>query len=208
MDPIAATEAGDLHFDLSGEKLHGHFALVRRGSRDSKEEWLLLHKHDEHAVAGWDPEEHPRSVKSGRTNDDVKNAPAATCRYGELDPSDRRRVDRAGGPRREGHVGVRRRFAAAHQSRQGPVPGERPHRSAHQTRSSTSQRIMRAGDAAVSHRPSRQPAPVPGRDVEARVEVPTLCDLHTTRGWAPSHQADPTAKKGPTPAGHQGSVRY
>ena len=77
-DPVAATEAGDLHFDLSGEKLQGHFALVRRGSRDSKEQWLLLHKHDEHAVAGWDPEEHPRSVKSGRTNDDVKNAPAAT----------------------------------------------------------------------------------------------------------------------------------
>ena len=31
-DPIAAVEAGDLHFDLFGEKLHGHFALVRRGA--------------------------------------------------------------------------------------------------------------------------------------------------------------------------------
>jgi bifunctional non-homologous end joining protein LigD len=77
-DPIAATEAGDLHFDLHGDKLHGHFALVRRGARDGKEQWLLLHKHDEHAVAGWDPEDHPRSVKTGRTNDEVKAAPAAT----------------------------------------------------------------------------------------------------------------------------------
>jgi len=78
-DPIAATEAGDLHFDLFGEKLSGHFALVRRGPRgDSKEQWLLLHKHDEQAVPGWDAEDHPRSVKSGRTNDEVKAAPAAS----------------------------------------------------------------------------------------------------------------------------------
>ena len=43
-----------------------------------KDQWLLLHKHDDHAVDGWDPEDHPRSVKSGRTNDEVKAAPAAT----------------------------------------------------------------------------------------------------------------------------------
>ena len=39
--------------------------LVRR-DRDSsgKEQWLLLHKNDEAAVPGWDPEDHPRSVKT------------------------------------------------------------------------------------------------------------------------------------------------
>ena len=78
-DPIAATEAGDLHFDLFGEKLRGHFALVRRGGdRGGKEQWMLIHKHDEYAVSGWDAEDHPRSVKTGRTNDEVKAAPAAT----------------------------------------------------------------------------------------------------------------------------------
>ena len=77
-DPIAATEAGDLHFDLYGTKLRGHFALVRRSARDGQEQWLLMHKHDEHAVAGWDAEDHPRSVKTGRTNDEVQAAPAAT----------------------------------------------------------------------------------------------------------------------------------
>jgi bifunctional non-homologous end joining protein LigD len=77
-DPIAAAAAGDLHFDLHGDKLNGHFALVRRGARGGKEQWLLLHKHDEHAVAGWDPEDHPRSVKSGRTNDEVKAAAATS----------------------------------------------------------------------------------------------------------------------------------
>jgi bifunctional non-homologous end joining protein LigD len=78
VDPITAVEKGDLHFDLTGEKLRGRFVLVRRGGADSKEPWLLLHKHDDDAVPGWDPEEHPTSVKTGRTNDEVKVAPAAS----------------------------------------------------------------------------------------------------------------------------------
>jgi len=78
-DPAAALAAGELHLDLYGEKLRGRFVLVRtKGSRygAGKEEWLLLHKHDEFAVDGWDTEGHPRSVLSGRTNDEVKADPA------------------------------------------------------------------------------------------------------------------------------------
>ncbi len=74
-DPIAAVAAGDLHFDIHGEKLHGHFALVRRGPTGSKEQWLLIHKHDDAAVPGWDADDHPRSVKTGRTNDEVAAPP-------------------------------------------------------------------------------------------------------------------------------------
>jgi bifunctional non-homologous end joining protein LigD len=77
-DPVAAIAKGDLHFELQGEKLAGRFVLVRRGKPGDKEQWLLLHKHDDHAVDGWDPEDHPASVKSGRTNDDVLAAPSAT----------------------------------------------------------------------------------------------------------------------------------
>ena len=53
--------------------------LVRtpKGQGRGKEQWLLIHKHDEYAVPGWDPEEHPESVKSGRTNDEVARTPDA-----------------------------------------------------------------------------------------------------------------------------------
>ncbi|GAA3088622.1 non-homologous end-joining DNA ligase [Pseudonocardia yunnanensis] len=76
-NPLRAVEDGELHFDLHGEKLAGRFVLVRRGEADrpGKEQWLLLHKNDEHARKGWNPEEHPLSVKSGRTNDEVAAAP-------------------------------------------------------------------------------------------------------------------------------------
>ncbi|MQA10970.1 MAG: ATP-dependent DNA ligase [Pseudonocardiaceae bacterium] len=81
-DPANAIEAGNLHFDLYGEKLSGRFVLVRskRDESDGKQ-WLLLKKKtDDHAQPGWDPEEHPRSVKSGRTNEEVAAAPEAMWR--------------------------------------------------------------------------------------------------------------------------------
>ena len=80
-DPAAAVRAGELHVDVHGAKLRGRLVLVRRDSDGSgQEQWLLLHKHDEYAVKGWDPEEHPRSVLSGRTNDEVKADPERVWR--------------------------------------------------------------------------------------------------------------------------------
>ena len=76
-DPAAAVRAGELHFDLFGEKLRGRFVLVRTREDRGREQWLMLHKHDDAAVEGWRPGDHPRSVKTGRTNDDVASAPAA-----------------------------------------------------------------------------------------------------------------------------------
>jgi bifunctional non-homologous end joining protein LigD len=77
-DPLAAVASGELHFDLFGKKLAGRFILVRRGREGEREQWLLMHKRDDAAVRGWDPEDFPQSVKSGRTNDEVARAPAAT----------------------------------------------------------------------------------------------------------------------------------
>ncbi|MCE0488330.1 non-homologous end-joining DNA ligase [Ornithinimicrobium sediminis] len=75
-DPGAEVRGGELHAVLHGSKLRGHVVLVRTGGRGDQgsgdtEQWLLMHKHDEHAVPGWDAEDHPRSVLSGRTNEEV-----------------------------------------------------------------------------------------------------------------------------------------
>ena len=75
-DAAAAVAAGELHADVRGQKLRGRLVLVRRGrDRSGKDQWLLVHKRDRYAVEGWDPADYPRSVLSGRTNDEVKAAP-------------------------------------------------------------------------------------------------------------------------------------
>ncbi len=74
-DPAAELAAGRLHATLSGHKLRGRFVLLRTDRRPGprgRVQWLLLHTRDEHAVPGWDPEDHPRSVLTGRTNDEVR----------------------------------------------------------------------------------------------------------------------------------------
>jgi bifunctional non-homologous end joining protein LigD len=98
-DPARAVVDGEVKFSLRGEKLKGRFTIVRTSGRgrdggarafegDDGDQWLLLHKRDEASVEGWDAEDHPKSVKTGRTNDEVKAdrdaiwmsaAPAATA---------------------------------------------------------------------------------------------------------------------------------
>src|SRR3954447_12313011 len=88
-DPGAAVRKGELKFELFGEKLRGRFVIVRtRNESGGKEQWLLIHKRDDFAREDWDADALPRSVKSGRTNDEVKQglpavwlsgAPAATA---------------------------------------------------------------------------------------------------------------------------------
>jgi bifunctional non-homologous end joining protein LigD len=82
-DPAKAIEDGELKFRARGRKMNGRFTIVRTSRRpgtaprrafedDEGEQWLLIKKRDEHAVTGWEAEDHPQSVKSGRTNDEVK----------------------------------------------------------------------------------------------------------------------------------------
>ena len=85
-EPAQAVEDGELKLTLRGQKLRGRYTIVRtsgrgRGGRergrmpfegDQGEQWLLIKKRDAAAVDGWDAEAHPQSVKTGRTNDEVK----------------------------------------------------------------------------------------------------------------------------------------
>jgi bifunctional non-homologous end joining protein LigD len=72
-NPGKAVQSGELKFRLNGEKLKGRFTLVKtRGFQAGDDSWLLIHKKDDDADPDWDVDDHPRSVKSGRTNDEVK----------------------------------------------------------------------------------------------------------------------------------------
>ena len=101
-DAATAIPSGELKFELHGQKVNGRFTIVRTSGRkrkgddpaarafedDQGEQWLLIAKRGPTSVKGWDAEDHPQSVKTGRTNDDVKaardalwigQAPAATA---------------------------------------------------------------------------------------------------------------------------------
>ena len=86
-DPAAAVAAGDFHADVQGRKLRGRLVLVRRGgNRGDSDQWLLLHKDDDDAVSGWNPDDYPESVLSGRTNEEVRADPDRVWRS-DLPPS-------------------------------------------------------------------------------------------------------------------------
>jgi len=81
-DPEAQIRKGDIKFRLAGEKLRGEFALVRIGERgrghggspEPDRNYLLIKKRDEWAVAGHEAAGQDRSVKSGRTLEEIASA--------------------------------------------------------------------------------------------------------------------------------------
>jgi DNA ligase D-like protein (predicted 3'-phosphoesterase) len=67
---VIRDEPGHLSVLLRGSKLAGGFALTRTGDR----RWILVKTRDEHARPGSDiVAEQPRSVRSGRTWEDLAN---------------------------------------------------------------------------------------------------------------------------------------
>jgi bifunctional non-homologous end joining protein LigD len=76
-DPAAEIAGGKIKFVLHGKKLHGEFTLVRIKGREGEggDPWLLIKDRDEYADQKYDPSDHPESVKSGKTLDDVARNP-------------------------------------------------------------------------------------------------------------------------------------
>jgi bifunctional non-homologous end joining protein LigD len=65
---------GDLKFRLSGKRLKGDFALIKiRGRRPGSKgnEWLMIKKHDEYVVEGYEIEGSDESVLSGRSLEEI-----------------------------------------------------------------------------------------------------------------------------------------
>jgi bifunctional non-homologous end joining protein LigD len=73
-----ALDRGHAVFVLHGEKLRGGFVLQRTRGRGPKAQWLLLKRRDAHARPGSDVvAEHPASVASGTTLDELARDPDA-----------------------------------------------------------------------------------------------------------------------------------
>src|SRR4051812_4342033 len=75
-DPRKAMQKGHLDFELHGDKLNGHWHLVRMRKRpgERQEPWLLIKATDESARKKSDPdilEEMPESAATGRTMDEI-----------------------------------------------------------------------------------------------------------------------------------------
>src|SRR3954454_10390568 len=75
-DPHKGMQKGHLDFELHGDKLNGHWHLVRMRKRpgERQEPWLLIKATDEFARKKSDPdilEEMPESAATGRTMDEI-----------------------------------------------------------------------------------------------------------------------------------------
>ncbi|MDP8905753.1 MAG: DNA ligase D [Chloroflexota bacterium] len=94
-DPASALRRGELKFSLDGQKLKGRFTIVKTRPGDpDKDEWLLIHKNDECADPEWDVDAYPRSVKTGRSNDEV--AAGADAIWDSRAPAEQASVDLSG----------------------------------------------------------------------------------------------------------------
>ncbi len=78
-DPATEIAAGKIKFVLAGKKLRGEFTLVKIKAREDEhgDPWLLIKDRDEHVDPKYDPADHPESVVSGKTLDDVAEDPRA-----------------------------------------------------------------------------------------------------------------------------------
>jgi bifunctional non-homologous end joining protein LigD len=73
-EAAAMLAKGDLKFRLNGKRLKGDFALIKmRGRRPGSKgnEWLLIKKHDDQAIEGYDAGDIDESVLSKRSMDDI-----------------------------------------------------------------------------------------------------------------------------------------
>src|SRR4051812_2148265 len=94
-NPARAVHQGELKFRLDGEKLKGRFTIVKiRDPDPEKDDWLLIHKADENADPNWNVDDLPRSVKTGRTNDEV--AAGADAVWDSSAPAEEANIDLSG----------------------------------------------------------------------------------------------------------------
>jgi len=73
-EAVAMLAKGDLKFRLNGKRLKGDFALIKmKGRRPGSKgnEWLMIKKHDDYVVEGYDAGKIDESVLSKRSMDEI-----------------------------------------------------------------------------------------------------------------------------------------
>lgn len=84
-----ALHRGRVALRLDGRRLRGGFDLQRTGEAGDREPWAITHHADADADAGWDADTHVKSMKSGRSPDEIRAMPYATWRGGVRPPDAR-----------------------------------------------------------------------------------------------------------------------
>jgi bifunctional non-homologous end joining protein LigD len=104
-DPHKGLAKGHLAFHLSGKKLHGgwHLVRMRRRPGEKRDNWLLIKQHDEAARTEHQRDilvEQPRSVKTGRTLEEIaqhkRKTKPAKRKAAKRKPRKAKRVKRPG----------------------------------------------------------------------------------------------------------------
>jgi bifunctional non-homologous end joining protein LigD len=93
-EAAAMLQKGDLKIRLHGQKLKGDFALIhikgrRPGSKGT--EWLLIKKHDEYAVEGYDIDQYDKSALSKRSMAEIAGD-AGSAQWTSSPPATRGKV--------------------------------------------------------------------------------------------------------------------
>jgi bifunctional non-homologous end joining protein LigD len=77
-DPAREIAKGKIKFIMHGHKMKGEFTLVKMGGRsrqgESGEPWLLIKDKDRYVNPDWDIDDHPKSVKSGKTIEGIAHS--------------------------------------------------------------------------------------------------------------------------------------
>ncbi|MBO0764138.1 MAG: DNA ligase D [Hyphomicrobiaceae bacterium] len=168
-DPHEQLAKGHLVVDLNGRKLKGRWHLVHMKGRDlrGKENWLLIKAEDEFAIhAGGDRllERQPRSVKTGRTVEDVGKGKVKIWRkHGPPSPSARSASPHAPPARGESR-GEGQPHAASLEPRTAPHPDPVP--------ASEARGQVASGQSRPDRIKGAKPGPLPGV-IEPQLASPT-----------------------------------
>jgi bifunctional non-homologous end joining protein LigD len=123
-DPGTALRAGTLKFTLSGQKLHGGWALIRMRGRDRRDAsgrtWLLVKERDAHARpagAAAITDTRPESVLSGRRIEEIASASDRVWRSNRRGAHARRARSRSVDPPRPARPSAPRAIPGARAAR-------------------------------------------------------------------------------------------